>query len=95
MVSVVSEDNLLQPLTDGRHRLVHPMTQLGFNRSQLRNHPLLGRFAPDDEGATLARRPTIMRETEEREGVGFSIATSFSVSGGEPPELDQSCLFRM
>src|SRR5262245_26438478 len=94
-IGVVSDDNLLQPFTDGRHRLVHPIAQLGFNRSKLCDHPLLGRFAPDDEGSTVARRPAIMRETQEREGLRFPFATSFSVLSGEPPKLDQPCLFRM
>jgi hypothetical protein len=48
---------------------MHPVTQLGFNRTQLRDHPLLGRFAPDDEGSIVPRRPTQMRETQEREGL--------------------------
>src|SRR5262245_62599149 len=74
---------------------MHPITQLGFNRSQPRDHPLLGRFAPDDEGSTVARRPAIMGETQEREGVRFPFATSFSVLSGEPPKLDQPCLFRV
>src|SRR5262249_51647964 len=40
VVLVVTDDNLMQPFTDGRDRLVHPIAQLRFNRSQLRNHPL-------------------------------------------------------
>src|SRR5262245_4354005 len=96
MVSVVADDNLLQPFTDGRNRLVHSVAELGFNRTQLRHHPFLGRFAPDNEGGiVLSARPTVVGETQEREGLWLSFATLFPVSGGEPPELDQACFVRM
>src|ERR1039457_3481293 len=84
-----------QPLPHRRYRLVHPATQLCLYRTQLSHHPLLCRFPPDDEGPTAPALPTVMREAQEREGLGFSLPTLLPVSSGEPPELNQPRLLRM
>src|SRR5664280_1083449 len=89
MILVVAQGHLLQPLTHRRYRLMHPATQLCLNRMQLCHHPLLCRFPPDDEGPIAPTLPTIMCETQEREGLGFSLPPLFPVSRGEPPELHQ------
>src|SRR5271169_6456686 len=95
MILVVAQGHPLQPLTHRRYRLMHPATQLCLNRMQLRHHPLLCRFPPDDEGPIAPTLPTIMCETQEREGLGFSLPPLFPVSSGEPPELNQPRLLRM
>src|ERR1035438_6449338 len=89
MILVVAQGHPLQPLTHRRYRLVHPATQLCLYRMQLCHHPLLCRFPPDDEGPTAPALHTVMREAQEREGLGFSLPTLLPVSSGEPPELDR------
>ena len=37
----------------------------------------------------------MVREAQEREGLWFSLSAPFPIEGGEPPELDQPCLFRI
>jgi hypothetical protein len=72
-----------------------PVSKLCLEDIELRNHPLLRRNAPDVEGSAAREVSTEMREPQKRKGLGFSLATPFSVSDGEPPELDQSRLVRM
>src|SRR5438874_6649708 len=73
MVLVITRYNLSQPFTDRRDRLMHPVTQLCFDELQLCDNPLVRRLSPDDEGPVAPSTSTIVRETEEREGFGFSL----------------------
>ena len=95
MVLVVALNNLPKPFTYLRWRFMLPADQFCFYRSQLRHHPLAGRFAPYDEAPVAPTLPTIMREAQERKGLWFSLAAPLPVLFGEPPELDQSRLLRM
>jgi hypothetical protein len=53
MVSVVAQNNLMQPFANCRDRLVHPATKFCLNGTQLRHHSLLGRLI--GIGAAVAR----------------------------------------
>jgi hypothetical protein len=70
--------------------MVLPVLKLSLDNADLRNHPLLRRNAPDIKSSAARKVPTEMSEPQEREGLGFSLATPFSVTDSEPPELDQS-----
>jgi len=63
MVLVVTLDDLREPFTYLRCRLVLPADQLCFQSGQLRHHPLTCRFAPDDETAVAPPLPAVLRET--------------------------------
>jgi len=39
--------------------------------------------------------PTLVGETQKREGLRFPLSTLLPATGGKPPELDQSCLVCM
>ena len=95
MVLVVTLNDLFQPFTDLRCRLVHPTGQFCFQTTQLRHHPLARRFAPYDETAVAPPLPTVMREAQKREGLRLSLSSLHSAWGGEPPKLDQPSLFRV
>jgi hypothetical protein len=51
--------------------------------------------APDIKGSVAREISAKMRESQKREGLGFSLATLLPVSDGEPPELDQARLVRV
>jgi hypothetical protein len=74
---------------------VHLAAQFCLDCVQLCHQPLLGRFPPDDEGPIAPALPAVMRETQEREGLRFSLSTCLPVLGGEPPELNQPRFVRM
>ena len=94
MVLVVTQHNLPEPCTDFGRAIMLPALKLSLDGFQLRDHPLLRRFPPDDEGSVAVALPTVVREAQEREGLWFSLSALLPVSSGEPPELDQSCLVR-
>jgi hypothetical protein len=58
-------------------------------------HPLLRGEAPDIKSSAAREISAKVRESQKREGLGFSLATLLPVSDGEPPELDQTRLVRM
>src|SRR5215469_990284 len=89
MVLVVTLNDLFQPFTDLRCRLVHPAAQFCFQTAQLRHHPLSRRFAPYDETSVAPPLPTVVREAEKREGFRLSLSALFPNSFGMFPELDQ------
>jgi len=95
MVLVISQHNLAKPCTDFGRVMMLPALQLGLDGFELGRHSLLRRNPPDDEGSVAVALPTIVSETQEREGFRFSLTTLLPVTGGEPPELDQSCLVRV
>ena len=72
-----------------------PVFELHFDCLELSHHPLLRRLAPYDERSILPALPAIMRETQKREGIRFSLSPLLSILCGEPPKLDQSRLLRM
>ena len=94
MVLVVSQHGLPKPGTDLARTVMPPALKLSLDGFELRDHPLLRRNPPDDEGP-VGELPTEVGEAQEREGLGFSLSTLLPVSSGEPPELDQSCLVRV
>ena len=94
MVLVVTQHNLAKPDTDLGRTVMLPTSKLGLDGFELRNHPLLRRNPPDDEGSG-GELPTEVGETQEREGLRLPLSTLFPVASGDPPELDQSCLVRV
>ena len=74
---------------------MHPALKLNLDGFKLRNHSLLRSDPTYGEGSALVALPTVVGEAQEREGLWFSLSPRCPVTSGEPPELDQSCLFRM
>jgi hypothetical protein len=68
--------------------------KLRLDGFELRDHPLLRRNPPDDEGS-IGELPTEVGKAQECEGLWFSLSTLLPISSGEPPELDQSRLVRV
>src|ERR1051325_6816101 len=95
MVLVITQHHLPKPCTGFAGRVMLPALKFSLEGFQLRNHPLLGRNPPDGEDSGVSGTPTELGETQKRKGLRFSLATPLSVFGGEPPELDQSCLLGM
>ena len=88
MVWVVAQHNLAKPCTDLGRTMMLPALKLSLDGFELRDHSLLRRNPPDDESSVAAALPTEVGETQECEGLRFSLATLLSVSSGEPPEFD-------
>ncbi len=65
-----------------------PALKLDLDGLELRYHSLLRRDPPDGESSIGLALPTKVGETQEREGLWFSLSTLLPVSSGEPPELD-------
>ncbi len=95
MVLVVAQHSLAKPCTDVGRAMMLPALKLGLKGFELRDHSLLRRDPPDDERSVALALPTEVSETQEREGLWFSLSAPFPVASGEPPELDQSCLVRV
>ena len=95
VVLVVALHNLPKPYADLTRAMVLPVLKLSLDNADLRNHPLLRRNAPDIKSSAALEISAKMRESQKREGPGFSLATLLPVSEGEPPELDQTRLLRM
>ena len=95
MVLVITQHNSAKPCTDCGRAIMLPALKLSLDGFQLRDHPLLRRDPPDDEGSIPDALPTEVSKTQEREGLWFSLSALFPVASGEPPELDQTCLVRM
>jgi hypothetical protein len=95
MVLVIAQHNFPEPSTNLGRAIVPPALKLRLNGFQLRDHPLLRRDPPDDEGSILDALPTEVSETEKCKGFGLSLSALPPVSSGEPPELDQPCLVGM
>jgi hypothetical protein len=94
MVLVISQHNLPKPGTDFARAMMLPALELGLNGFELRDHPLLRRDPPDDE-SSVGELPTEVGETQECEGLWFSLSMLLPVSGGKAPEFDQSRLVRV
>jgi len=86
--------NVKSVLTDFGHAIMHPALKFSLDGFELRDHSLLRSNPPDDESSGR-ELPTVVGETQECEGLGFSLAPPLPISSGEPPEFDQPCLVRM
>ena len=72
MVLVVAQHNLAKPFTDRGHTMMLSALKLGLDGFELRDHSLLRRNPPDDESSVAVALPTVVSETQEREGLRFS-----------------------
>jgi hypothetical protein len=95
MVLVVTLHDLPKPCADFTRTMMLPVLKLCLDDIELHNHSLLRRSAPDVKGSAAREISAKMRESQKREGLGFSFATLLPVSDGESPELNQTCLLRM
>src|SRR5437867_12687965 len=78
MVLVVAQHNLAKPGTDLGRAMMLPALKLSLDGFQLRDHSLLRRNPPDDESSVALALPTEVGETQEREGLWFSLARTRS-----------------
>ena len=67
MVLVVAQYNLPKPVTDLAGTVMLPALKFSLDDFQLRDHPLLGRNPPNDEGSAAHELPTKVSEAQERE----------------------------
>ena len=95
MVLIIAGDDLSKPFSNLARTVVLPALKLSLNDFELRDHPLRRRNSPDGAGYSTPEMPTKMSEAQKDEGLRFPLAKPFLVSGGKPPELDQTCLVRM
>jgi hypothetical protein len=95
VVLVITQHNFPEPSTNIGVAIMHPALKLNLNGFKPRNHSLFRSNPPYGEGSALVALPTVVGEAQEREGLWLSLSPLLSVSSGEPPELDQSCLVRM
>ena len=95
MVLVVAQHNLPKPCTDLARAMMLPALKLCLDGLSFATIRFFAVMRQTMKAPLLVALPTKVRETQKREGLGFSLATLFPVSGGEPPELDQSRLVRM
>ena len=65
MVLVITQHNLPEPRADFGYAVMLPALKLSLNGFELRNHPLLCRFPPDDESSCSGALPTKVGETQE------------------------------
>ena len=63
MVLVVAQHNLSKPCTDLGRTMMLPALKLSLDGFELRDHSLLRRNPPDDEGLVADALPTEMGET--------------------------------
>jgi hypothetical protein len=92
---VVAEHDPPEPCTDLGRAMVLQALKLSLDDLELRDHALLPRKPPDDEGSVMDPQPTVVSEAQKRKGLWFPLSMLLPVSSGEPPEFDQSCLVRM
>ena len=84
MVLVVSQHGLPKPGTDLARTMMLPALKFSLDGIELRDHPLLRCNPPDDE-SSVGELPTEVGETQESEGLWFSLSTPFPVSSGKAP----------
>src|SRR5258708_16533402 len=78
MVLVVSQHNLSKPGTD-LGRMMLAALKLSLDGFKLRDHSLLRRNPPDDESSVAVALPTEVGETQERDGLWFSLSALLPV----------------
>jgi hypothetical protein len=76
-----------EPLSSFSHRLVHALTKLLLNVSQLPPHSPADRVALHCK-APVPVLPADMRESQKIERFGLSFSSLFSVLFGKSPELN-------
>lgn len=59
---------------------MHPAAKLSLDGFQLRDHPLLRRDAPDDEGSGLVTLPAVVGKAQEVERLRFTSATLLPIT---------------
>jgi hypothetical protein len=79
MVLVVTQHDSPKPCTDHGRTIMLPALKLSLDGFQLRDHPLLRRDPPDDEGSITDALPTEVSKTQEREGLWFSLSALFPI----------------
>jgi len=84
MVLVVAQHSLAKPCTDVGCAMMLPALKLGLKGFELRDHPLLRRDPPDDERSVALALPTEVSETQECEGLWFSLSALLPVTSGKP-----------
>ena len=94
MIREVSTDNLSKPLTLKRDGFVHAPSQLLFDHSQPRPHPVPARLPLELEGAPAGPAADVS-ETKKVERLRLAQPTVLSIFGREATKLDQPGLFRM
>src|SRR5258708_5754902 len=87
-------DDLLQPFTLFRYRLMHPPSQLPRNLLDLRLHAVATGFPLEEEFAP-SRLAADKGHTEEVEGLRFAEPALLSVVRRVASKLNQAGLFRM
>src|ERR1700750_2427888 len=95
MVLVAAQHNSPTPCTRCARPIMLRALKLSLDGFQLRDHPLLRRDPPDDEGSITNALPTEVSKTQERAALRLPLPAMSPVASGEPPELDESCLVRM
>jgi hypothetical protein len=91
VVGEVPSHDACQPLSLHWDGLVPTSLQFGLDLFELRRHSLRAGDAFQHEPSALRLR-TDMREAEELERLRLAETTCCSITGGEPSELDQTCL---
>src|ERR671931_1566561 len=84
VVLVVTQHHSAKPSTDLGRAMVLTALQLSLDGVELGRHSLLRRDPPDDEGSVAVALPTVVGETQKREGLRFSLSTMLPVTGGKP-----------
>jgi hypothetical protein len=87
MVLVITQHNFAKPCSDLGRAMMLPASKFSHDGFQLRDHPPLRRDPPDDEGLVANALPTEVSETQECEGLRFSLSALLPISSGKPPKL--------
>jgi hypothetical protein len=74
MVLVVALHDLPEPCADLTRTMMFPVLKLCLYDVELRNHPLLRGEAPDIKSSAAREISAKVRESQKREGLGFSLA---------------------
>ena len=92
VVEVALHDRL-EPFASLTHRIVHALTKLLFDLSQLTSHALADRQAPHREPCSVL--PADVRESQKVERLRLPFSSSFPVLFGKSAELDPARLIRV
>lgn len=79
MVLVVALHDPPKPCSDLTRAVMFPLLKFGLYSLELRNHPFLRRHAPNIKSSATREIRTKVRESQEREGLRFSLASLLSV----------------
>jgi hypothetical protein len=84
-VLVITQHNFPKPCTDVGRAMMLPALKLSLDGFQLRDHPLLRRNPPDDEGSIADALPTDVSETEKGKGFWFPSPRCFRFRAANRP----------